>query len=265
MILFGTKKAQSKAINLIMTRAIGSVIRGFGYWLLTAGPVGITVGTLLRHRAFDRLGPISVPRGTKPDIIGGIAFGIYEYPERVLIERWLPTDADCIELGCSIGVISRIILQKLQTDYQLIAVEASADLVNLAEINIAAAGFSSRFKSVHSAVHYHGDHVIFEEHEEHIRGRVATQEKAGGIAIPCTTLSRVLKNNFLGAYSLVMDIEGSEFDVITKDSESLVNCQAIIAEIHGDTKSKSDFVENIEGMGFKLAEIKHAVFAFVRH
>jgi hypothetical protein len=61
-----------------------------------------------------------------------------------------------------------------------------------------------------------------------------------------------------------MDIEGSEFDVITKDSESLVNCQAIIAEVHGDAKSNNDFIKNIEGMGFELAEIKHSVFAFVR-
>jgi FkbM family methyltransferase len=138
-------------------------------------------------------------------------------------------------------------------------------LLDLAKINVAAAGFSSRFKSLHSAVHYHGDHVIFEEHEEHIRGRVATQEKTDGIAIPCTTLSRVIKTNFLGTYSLVMDIEGSEFDVITKDSESFTNCQAIIAEVHGDTESKNGLVKNIERMGFKLAEIKHSVFAFVRH
>jgi FkbM family methyltransferase len=245
--------------------SIGSALRGFAYWLLTRGPIGVLIGMLLNGRAFDRLGYVMVPDKTKADVLGAIAFGVYEYPERTLIKRWLPPNADCIELGCSIGVISRVILQKLQTDYQLIAVEASADLVNLAEKNVAAAGFSSRFKSVHSAVHYHGDHVIFEEHEEHIRGRVATQEKTGGIAIPCTTLSRVIKNNFLGAYSLVMDIEGSEFDVITKDSESLENCQAIIAEVHGDTESKNDLVKNIERMGFKLAEIKHSVFAFVRH
>jgi hypothetical protein len=62
-----------------------------------------------------------------------------------------------------------------------------------------------------------------------------------------------------------MDIEGIECDVITKDSESLANCQAIITEVHGDTDSKSDLVKNIERMRFKLAEIKHSVFAFVRH
>lgn len=240
-------------------------LRGFVYWILTSGPVGTVVGWIFRHRCFDRLGPVALPAGSKPDIAGAIVFGVYEYPERVLIERWLPRDLDCIELGTSIGVVSRVILRKLEVSRKLFAVEASVGLLDLAKINVAAAGFSSRFKSLHSAVHYHGDHVIFEEHEEHIRGRVATQEKTDGIAIPCTTLSRVIKTNFLGTYSLVMDIEGSEFDVITKDSESFTNCQAIIAEVHGDTESKNGLVKNIERMGFKLAEIKHSVFAFVRH
>jgi len=238
--------------------------RGFVYWALTAGPVGVVVGRLMRHHAFDRHGPVAVPSGTKPDVIGGIVLGVYEYPERVLIERWLPPGADCIELGCSIGVISRVILHKLQTDHQLIAVEASVDLVGLAEKNVAAAGFSSRFRVIYGAVHYHGDHVIFEKHKEHIRGRISTQQKTGGITVPCTTLSRVIESGSVGMYSLVMDIEGSEFDVITEDTESLVNCQAIIAEVHGDTKSKNDFIENIEELGFKLAEAKHSVFAFVR-
>lgn len=247
-----------------MGNTLGNMVRGFVYWALTAGPVGVAVGKLLRHHAFDQHGPVAVPSGTKPDVIGGIVFGIYEYPERVLIERWLPPGADCIELGCSIGVISRVILHKLQTDYQLIAVEASADLVNLAEKNVAAAGFSSRFKSMHGAVHYHGDHVIFEEHEEHIRGKVATQDKTSSISVPCTTLSRVIKSNSLGMYSLVMDIEGSEFDVITKDSESLLTCQAIIAEVHGDAQKRAHFVDSVTKCGFKLVEVKHSVFAFVR-
>lgn len=244
---------------------VGGIIRGFVYWLLTAGPVGVLAGTILGHRAFDRLGCVTVPRSTKPSTISAIVFGIYEYPERVLIERWLPPDLDCVELGCSIGIISRVILKKIHPDRKLAAVEASKDLLHLAVKNIASAGFSRRFNSTHGAVYYNGNDIIFEEHEDHIRGRVSTQAKRGGVAIPCTTLSRVIKNNFIGMYSLVMDIEGSEFDVITKDSESLANCQAIIAEVHGDTKSKNDLVKNIERMGFRLAEIKHSVFAFVRH
>jgi FkbM family methyltransferase len=251
-------------MNLSRTKAIGSAIRGFVYWLLTSGPLGVVTGIILRCHSFDRLGRVTVPRKTKPNIIGAIVFGVYEYPERILIERWLPPSADCIELGCSIGVISRVILQKLQSDYHLVAVEASDDLVKLAQKNVAAAGFSNRFRTMHGAVHYQADHVIFEEHEEHIRGKVAAQEKMGGIAIPCTTLSRVIESNSLATYSLVMDIEGSEFDVITKDSDSLMNCQAIIVEIHGDEESKKGFVEKLEEAGFELAEVKHSVFAFVR-
>lgn len=239
-------------------------LRGFVYWLLTSGPIGTVTGWMLRHRCFDRLGRVQLPEMSKPEIVGAIIFGVYEYPERVLISRWLPRDLDCVELGSSIGIVSRVILRKLAVNRKLFAVEASAVLLDLAKRNVAAAGFAERFKSILGAVHYNGDHVIFEQHEEHIRGKVAPGAVIDGTAIPCITLGRVIKSNTLGMYSLVMDIEGSEFDVIAKDSESLVNCQAIIAEVHGDAKSKDGFAENIERMGFKLVEVKHSVFAFIR-
>jgi len=239
------------------------MIRGFLYWILTAGPVGTAVGVILKNRAFDSLGPVAVPRKTKPGAIGSIVFGIYEYPERVLIERWLPSDVDCIELGCSIGVISRVILKKLRADKKLTGVEASASLLDLAKRNIAAAGFSERFNPVWGAVHYGSDSVAFAENADHIRGSVAAESTAGHKTVPCVTLAKAATGTSK-PFSLVMDIEGSEFDVVANDLGSLANCRVIIAEVHGDTTRKAEFVEALNRGGFDLAETKHSVSAFVR-
>ena len=247
-----------------MGKKAGSIARGFFYWALTAGPVGVAAGAALKKRAFDRLGPVSVPPKARPDTVGAIVFGLYEYPERVLIERWLPPDADCIELGCSIGIVSRVILKKLHADRKLIGVEASEDLLDLSRKNVAAAGFGDRFTPVHGAVHYGGKFVAFANHEDHIRGAVDRSATQSGTPTPCVTLSQLLQRDVSRPCSLVMDIEGSEFDLLANDAESLENCRTIIAEVHGGEPSTKSFVATLAQNNFSLAEAKHSVFAFVR-
>jgi FkbM family methyltransferase len=240
------------------------VFRGFAYWLLTKGPLGTITGTLLRGRAFDRLGPVATPQGAKADTISAIIYGIYEYPERLLVSRWLPSDIDCVELGCSIGVISRVILSKLKPPCRLIAVEASRDLLGLTRKNIESAGFVSRFTTIHRAVHYEEESVAFANHTDHIRGQVARSGHNNGMETPCVTLKQIIQGNNVGIFSLVMDIEGSEFDLVAKDSESLAACQAIITELHGSEDAIDDLADKLRSCGFTLAEAKHSVFAFIR-
>jgi FkbM family methyltransferase len=242
-----------------------SRLRGFVYWLLTVGPLGMAVGWFFRDRCFDRYGAVALPETATPDIAGAIIFEVYEYPERKLIHRWLPSDVDCIELGCSIGIISRVILQKLEPTKRLVAVEASKSLVELSKANVAAAGYSSRFEVIHGAVHYQGDYVNFAEHGEHIRGKVTVAEEISANPISCVALADVLKRSDIGLFSLVMDIEGSEFDVIANDFESLSNCQVIVVEVHGDKTKTRSFISALKDGGFGLVDAKHSVFVFSRY
>lgn len=241
-----------------------SGLRGLVYWLITAGPIGLIAGRIFRHRCFDHFGPIVLPSTANYDIIGAIIFGVYEHPERKLIQRWLPADLDCIELGCSIGVISRIILHKLEPTRRLFAIEASGTLLDFARHNATAAGFGERFAPIRGAVHYTGEYVNFCEHGEHIRGKVAGTSLSDGTQTRCITLAQIVHTHGLERFSLVMDIEGSEFDLVAKDAYSLINCQALIVEVHGDDIKKSGFVEALSGQGFTLVEVRHAVFAFTR-
>jgi FkbM family methyltransferase len=244
--------------------SLKSWLRGKIYLLITGGPVGTICGSIMRGRVSDALGRVAVPEGAKAESVAAIVFGVYEYPERQLIGRWLPRDIDCVELGCSIGIISRVILSRLQPACRLIAVEASHELLDLAMRNIKTAGFSSRFVPTHGAVHYEGDYVIFANDADHIRGKVATSEHNNGTKTPCASLKRIIQRYSLDKYSLVMDIEGSEFGVLEQDSESLAACQAIIAEVHGDDNAKEDFTRRVINCGFTLAEVKHSVCAYVR-
>jgi len=247
-----------------MIHYIISSAKSFAYWLLTEGPIGALTGAILESRVYDRRGPVIVPIATKRALIAAIVYGVYEYPERVLIRRWLPRNMNCIELGCSIGIVSRLILRSLDPSCRLIAVEASKALFNLAQTNISAAGFSDRFIPIFGAISYEGDYVEFAEQAgHHTSGRIADNRSSEGVRTPTVQL-RELKQVLNGPYSLVMDIEGSEFDLLEKDAESLSDCYAIIAELHGDKSSETAFVKALIERGFVLAEVKHSVYAFLR-
>ena len=47
-----------------------SALRGFAYWLVTTGPFGLATGSILRGRAFDRLGRVATSRKARADTIG---------------------------------------------------------------------------------------------------------------------------------------------------------------------------------------------------
>lgn len=244
--------------------SLKSWLRGKIYWLITDGPVGTICGTIMRGRACDALGRVVLPEEAQAETVAAIAFGVYEYPERQLIGRWLPRDVDCVELGCSIGIISRVILSRLQPSCRLIAVEASQELLGLAKRNIQAANLSSRLVPLHGAIHYDGDYVVFANDANHIRGRVATSRHSSGTKTPCVLLNHIIRENKLQSFSLVMDIEGAEFDLIAHDIASLSGCKAMIAEIHGGEKEREEFVKTLANEGFNLMVSKHSVFAFLR-
>ncbi len=243
---------------------IMSAARGFVYWLLTNGPIGFATGTIFQSCVFDRRGRIVLPRNAGRQAVAAIIYGVYEYPERVLVKRWLPSDLDCVELGCSVGVVSRIILRKLNASRKLVAVEASKALLELALTNVSAAGFSKRFIPIAGAIHYGGDFVGFlEQAGNHVQGKVTEDKCKGSIQTQAVKLAEAIKLLQM-PYSLVMDIEGSEFQLLKEDVNSFDNCQVIIAELHGDQSAQGSFVQQIAQMGFILAETKHSVYAFVR-
>ena len=239
-------------------------LRGLLYWALSTGPFGTIAGLLFRRNCFDLNGGIALPKGSRASTAGTIIFGLYEYPERVLIKKWLPTNLDCVELGCSIGVISRVILHHLDNRQRLLAVEASEQLLQLAQRNVASAHLDRRFLPVHGAVHYSGKTVRFSESAENLRGKVEDQAQSCGIDTPCVTLAHLIADSGVQTFSLVMDIEGSEFDLIANDAAALVKCRAIVAEVHGDQSKCAHFADILRSQGFTLVEVKHSVFAFLR-
>lgn len=148
--------------------------RACAYKALSDSWITALVGRCFSQHAFDKLGPVQTPTGCPASLSSGIIFGIYEYSERFLIRKHLPSDVDVVELGASIGVVSREILRRLHVSQRLIAVEALPKLAELARHNISTAHPGRHWLLVEAAIAYGTDRVSFDSGAEHICGRIAT-------------------------------------------------------------------------------------------
>ena len=241
------------------------LFRGFIYKLITSGPVARVVGRVFKKAPFDRNGPVVLPSSADYQLVSSVIFNVYEYPERVLIKKYLPPDIPCIELGSSLGIISREILRKLNRESRLFSVEAMPGLVDLAHININHAANATRYMLKQAAIDYNGPTVTFSSGATNLDGRISNMRSNDDISIPAITLSKIIEEFVNGYYSLVLDIEGAEYQIIEHDMNSLRNCQCIVAELHGSSAERDDFCRKVSKAGMKLVERKHSVYAFRRH
>lgn len=231
---------------------------------MTKGPIGWIVGNSLgRFWQRDKNGRLTIPRGASYEIRSSIIFGVYELPERRLIKKWLPARVPCIELGASIGIITREIGAKLDKETPLVAVEAVPSLADHVRENLRVSRCPVNCRVVQAAVWYDGEEVAFDRGTANIEGRVADNVK-NGLMLPCTTLRRIVQEAAFSEFSLVMDIEGAEFTLIDHDSEILQRCSCIIAELHGPPRERERFENVCEAAGLQVVDRKHSVVALLR-
>jgi FkbM family methyltransferase len=244
---------------------VQSMIRGFLYHQMTRGLLAATVGRVAPDRLRDDNGKLVIPDSKDWRLISSIRFNVYEFSERYLIGRYLPTRFDCIELGASLGIVSREILKRLAPDKRLVSVEAVPYLKEIAEHNIELAA-PGRATIRQSAIDYTAATVNFAVGSSNLSGRLAEKNpSADSVTVPTITLSRLIEEEGIQNYSLVMDIEGAEYQVVRRDLSALERCKCLIAELHGSAAEKMNFQNSMEEIGLHLKAEKHTVSAFLRH
>lgn len=239
-------------------------ITAFLYWLGTASPLAWLLGNILKNKTYDSFGAVYLPINTSPRISSSILFNLYERPERVAIRRWLPANFDCIEVGASIGIVSREILAKLNPDKKLHALEAIPELCALARKNVDAFGKIENFSITQKAIAYNSKNVNFISDYDHIAGRASGSGGQQSLSVPGITLNEFVNSQTQQGFSLVMDIEGMEFEVLAKDCMIFDRCQCLVVELHGNSFEKENFNKTVIKAGLKLVESKHNVHVFKR-
>ncbi len=202
--------------------------------------------------------------------------GIYQQPERNLMQDYLPPDLPVVELGGSYGIVSGLLNRKLNEDARQVVVEANPELLDLCRENALAINPSRKLALVNCAIDYSGiDSISFTvtsgTHGSHVAENWRDNGTGGErISVQAITLTQLLQQECIeGEYSLVCDIEGAEFDLISQDAAALSNCRAMIVELHPGVfydrgKTVQQLLEKLEAYGFEIQKSEATVVAAVR-
>lgn len=217
---------------------------------------------LVRKRNLSVHGvPVYVPPTIPWDIFKQIIRGTYEAAENRLIERHLDSLTPVVELGGSIGIISAVIRRKLSPDTPMTVVEANPNIVGLCERNVRMAAGPVRV--VNAAVSYGPDKVTFDASDDYLSGKIARDGTSGSIRVDTVTLEDVCDG--LDRFTLVMDIEGAEYDVFRNGTEALQHCRLAIVEIHPDAEqAEADFFALAAMHGFEVIDREADVIVLAR-
>lgn len=183
--------------------------------------------------------------------------GSYESVERLLVDRYVPSDTDVIELGGGVGFISCTLNRQLEEGRTHVVVEANEDLVavlertrslNDASFVIEAAAYAPEAKQTR-----------FQTGPVVTAGKSVDAEDGDSVA---TTNLRDLRDLYdVDDFTLVVDIEGSEYDLVDRESDILSeHCSFVLAELHDVAgREWSEFVDGLRAAGFKVIDRRHGV------
>lgn len=179
---------------------------------------------------------VTVPRLAGLSAMNALIRGKYERDEAALILKHLPPDLPVVELGGSLGVVSRLIASRLSRGTPHLVVEANADLVPVCRAN---AGEGTEL--VYAALAYDAPTVRFRVGADIHAGALDGGAGDGALReVPAVTMATLLER--LGrpqAFALVADIEGAELALFEREPEALAACRLAIVEIHPKAFARS--------------------------
>lgn len=227
---------------------------------------------LRRHGGnFDYHGiPVTVPERVPFAIKKKIIRGEYEEPERQLISRYLRRDLPLVELGGSLGIVSAFANLIVDPHLPYVIVEANSGLIEICRANASASGSPARIEVVHAACAYHVPEVSFLVSDNIHGNRIAQTGTDRCATVPALTLAAIVEPRIGTApYSLIMDIEGAEWDVFENDEDVLRRCALAIIELHPEVfeergGSVARFTEMAHAIGLNLTEQVGNSYAFLR-
>jgi FkbM family methyltransferase len=188
---------------------------------------------------------------------------IYEIDERRLVRKFIQPEDSVLELGACMGIVSCITNKLLRDPARHLAVEANPFCLPALhwnrDLNKCA------FLVENCAVSNQRD-VTFFLHPAFIVGGNAKLKSALPVCVPGRSLKELFER--YGSFSvLIMDIEGSELEILESSLDTMREFRLVIIELH-------DWVIGAEGVnrcrkvlqqsGFKMVECSYITEVWVR-
>jgi FkbM family methyltransferase len=170
-----------------------------------------------------------IPRNLTTLRLRGSCFdNTYESPERSLVHKFIRPEDNVLELGGCLGIVSCTTNKQLRDQSRSLVVEANPKCIPVLQKNRDLN--KCAFRVEHCAVCNEKETTLFLS-DAGVLSATLKSTSAFPVTVPGRTLAELFRQH--GPFSvLIMDIEGSELEVMENSAELLSNFRLIIVEFH---------------------------------
>ena len=219
------------------------------------------IGCLLPSRILTKNGIIHVPINVIAEIKSKILIGTYEYAEIKLLKKYIKKTNSVIELGGSIGVVTKQIQKKINKENIIITVEANPKMLTYIDRNTSKSDKYARLYIENAAV-CNAEEVYFDISDLDTRNNKINVE--GKLLIKGTNVTKILHKYSLNNCTLVVDVEGEEHNLFMYDAAAFEKINDLFIELHGEAEQINATLKNIESLGFIKIEQIHQTYYFTK-
>jgi FkbM family methyltransferase len=201
--------------------------------------------------------------------VAHLFWGIYESGEIRFIKKYFnDAELDVIELGGSLGIVSSVIMSQKNAHKKGIIIEANPQLIPLIEKNIALNKLqNTHILNLALPLYPDTNEIYFEIGETTTTSKITDTPNKRTITVPCKSLSTIIKENNIGNFALISDIEGAEIGLLLHDKAAFEKAQLLIIETHNITLGSTTYTvemmkKTITGFGYDLLDEHGPVFVF---
>jgi FkbM family methyltransferase len=189
--------------------------------------------------------------------------GQYEKPEREAVLHYLQPDWSVIELGGCIGVVSCITNKLLEKPANHLVLEVNPLVLPFLQSNRDANGCA--FQVMVKALAYGSETVTFQPSSNFWGNSLLHAGEQPPVTVETTTLANLLQQQGFNKFALICDIEGQEYELISREPETIRRAELIVLEVHphilGDEKVEF-LLSTLKDLGFSILSRSKNVISF---
>jgi FkbM family methyltransferase len=189
--------------------------------------------------------------------------GRYEKPEREAVQHYLQPHWGVIELGGCIGVVSCITNKLLDNPAKHLVLEANPLVLPFLKSNRDANACA--FEIVDKALAYGSDTVTFNPLSDFWGNSLYHAGEERPVTVKTTSLANLLQERDFDKFALICDIEGQEYELISREAETIRRAELIVLEVHPHIlgNEKVEFLlATLKNLGFGILSQSKNVISF---
>jgi FkbM family methyltransferase len=189
--------------------------------------------------------------------------GRYEKPEREAVLHYLKPHWSVIELGGCIGVVSCITNKLLENPANHLVLEVNPLVLPFLKSNRDANGCA--FQIMDKALAYDSETVTFRPLSDFWGNSLYHAGGQPPVTVKTTTLANLLQEGRFDHFALICDIEGQEYELISREPETIRKAELIVLEVHPHIlgNEKVEFLlSTLKGLGFGILSQSKNVISF---